>query len=187
MSTGAATPSYNSFKQGKVHKTNFMKKYAIIIFIIPLILSCNSKEEKSRIDLSMEETTINLAIQDWDNAWEAKNVDLAVKHYANDTDWTNAFGARVQSKEELRELLKMIFNMDFVMAGENNYGENEITFIDDKTATVRSQNIRVSQKWADGSDMDDRYINHLRVFQKMDGVWLITDHMISQAWPKDPQ
>ena len=70
------------------------------------------------------------------------------------------------------------------MAGENHYGENEITFIDDRTATVRSQNVRKNQKWPDGSKMDDRVVNHLRVYQKMGGRWLITDHMISQAWPK---
>lgn len=164
-----------------------MKKYAIIIFITPLFLNCNTQEEKSKFDSSIEEAAINITVQDWDKAWEEKNVDLAIKHYANDTDWTNAFGARVQSKDELKELLKMIFNMNFVMAGENNYGENEITFINENTATVRSQNIRINQKWADGSNMEDRYINHLRVYQKIDDVWLITDHMISQAWPKGPQ
>lgn len=134
-----------------------------------------------------DQEVINQTIQDWDNAWETKNLELALKHYAKDADWTNAFGDRVQSKNELRELLQFIFNMDFVMAGENNYGENEIKFINGQTATVRSQNIRKNQEWADGSKMDDRYINHLRVYRKVDGRWLITDHMISQAWPKSPE
>lgn len=74
--------------------------------------------------------------------------------------------------------------MDFVMSGENNYGDNEITFIDENHAKVRSQNIRKNQKWPDGSKMDDRYINHLRIYQKMNGSWVITDHKISQAWPR---
>lgn len=164
-----------------------MKKYAIVIFIIPLLLNCNSKEVKSQKKFSKGEAAINQSIQEWDEAWGTKNLDLAVKHYSNETDWTNAFGARVQSKIELKKLLQFIFNMDFVMAGENNYGKNEITFINDNIATVRSQNIRKNQKWADGSKMDDRYINHLRVYQKINGNWLITNHMISQAWPKNPK
>nr|WP_321237489.1 hypothetical protein [uncultured Psychroserpens sp.] len=164
-----------------------MKKIAILFFTIALFLSCNSENTKSSTDLSIDQSIINESIKDWDKAWESKDLNLALKHYANQTDWTNAFGARVQSKEELKELLQRIFNMDFVMAGENNYGENEITFVNDKIAKVRTQNIRKNQKWADGSKMDDRYINHLRIYQKIDGHWLITDHMISQAWPTDPK
>lgn len=147
-------------------------------------MSCDSENTKSSNDLSKDKSIIDKTISDWDKAWETKDVDLAIKHYTSQTDWTNAFGARVQSKEALESLLNRIFNMDFVMSGENNYGENEITFINDKTAVVRSQNIRKNQKWPDGSKMDDRIINHLRIYQKSDDIWLITDHLISQAWPR---
>lgn len=165
-----------------------MKKYVIIFLIIPLLLSCNSQETKSPKDFTKDESAINQSIHDWDNAWENKNVELAIKHYSDKTDWTNAFGRRVQSKDELKDLLKFIFNMDFVMAGENNYGKNEITFLNDSTATVRSKNIRINQRWSDGSRMDDRHINHLRIYQNINGNWLITNHMISQAWPhKNPK
>lgn len=165
-----------------------MKKFVIVFLIIPLLLSCNSQETKSPKDFTRDESAINQSIQDWDNAWGNKNVELAIKHYSNKTDWTNAFGRRVQSKDELKDLLKFIFNMDFVMDGENNYGKNEITFLNDSTATVRSKNIRINQRWPDGSRMDDRHINHLRIYQNINGNWLITNHMISQAWPhKNPE
>ncbi|WP_420603476.1 hypothetical protein [Flagellimonas sp.] len=164
-----------------------MKNTVSILFAVALFLSCNSEKKESSIDLTNDKLVIDQTIKDWDKAWETKNLELALKHYADQTDWTNAFGDRVQSKEELKDLLGFIFNMDFVMAGENNYGENEITFINDSTVTVRSQNIRKNQEWADGTKMDDRYINHLRIYQKRNDVWLITNHMISQAWPKDPK
>ncbi len=157
------------------------------IFILTVLIGCDSKVKKSPVDFAVQDSLINQTINDWDIAWETKDLELALKHYADDTDWTNAFGDRVQSKKELRELLDFIFNMDFVMAGENNYGENEITFLNDSIATVRSLNIRKNQMWADSTKMDDRYINHLRIYQKVNGTWLITDHMISQAWPKDPK
>lgn len=161
-----------------------MKKLAFVLCVCYLFLGCDTKSPDLKRDHDTDIEEINNTIQDWDKAWETKNVQLAIRHYSDDTDWTNAFGARVQSKEELEELLDRIFNMDFVMAGENNYGENEITFINDSIAKVRSQNIRKNQKWPDGSQMDDRYINHLRIYQKINGVWLISDHMISQAWPR---
>ncbi|QNJ98138.1 Cif family virulence factor [Constantimarinum furrinae] len=161
-----------------------MKKLVFTLCILFSIVSCDSEKTELTIDYSSDLKEINKTIKDWDIAWETKDLNLAIKHYSDSTDWTNAFGARVQSKEELKELLNRIFNMDFVMSGENNYGQNEINFINDKTATVRSQNIRKNQKWPDGSKMDDRVINHLRIYQKFNDVWLITDHMISQAWPR---
>ncbi len=156
----------------------------MFLCIIGTILACSPKKEKSSIDYDSEQNEINNTIADWDKAWETKDLELAITHYAEKTDWTNAFGDRVQSKNELKELLEFIFSLDFVMTGENDYGTNEIIFLNDSVATVRSQNIRKNQEWPDGSKMQDRYINHLRVYQKMGKNWLITNHMISQAWPK---
>ncbi|MCK0162116.1 hypothetical protein [Allomuricauda sp. F6463D] len=70
------------------------------------------------------------------------------------------------------------------MVGENDFSDNEITYLNDSIAMVKSQNIRKNQEWPDGSKMDDRYVNHLRVYKNKDGEWLIINHMISQAWPK---
>ncbi|WP_298895125.1 hypothetical protein [uncultured Psychroserpens sp.] len=162
-----------------------MKKLAFTLCMLFSIWSCDSNKTELTIDHSSDLKKINKTIKDWDIAWETKDLNLAIKHYTDETDWTNAFGARVQSKEKLKDLLNRIFNMDFVMSGENNYGENEITFVNDSIATVRSQNIRKNQKWPDGSIMEDRIINHLRVYQKLNDNWFITDHMISQAWPRE--
>ena len=146
-----------------------------------MFLSCNAQEKQSLKDFTKDEAVINKSIKDWENANLNKDLELAIKHYSDQTNWTNAFGVKIHSKEELREFLLVIFNMDYVLVGENNYEKNQITFINENTATVWSKNIRTNQKWADNSNRDDSYINHLRVFQKNDGIWQITDHLISQA------
>ena len=161
-----------------------MKRIGYSFTLCYLFISCNTTKPESKIDYDAAKAQINTTIAEWDHAWETKNVEQAIKYYSEDIDWTNAFGARVQSKEELQELLETIFGLDFVMAGENDYGENEITFLNDSIATARSLNIRKNQRWPDGSKMDDRHINHLRLYKNIDGEWLIVHHMISQAWPK---
>lgn len=161
-----------------------MKSLRSICIVALIFLSCNTQKSNPIKDYEMDREIINKTIAAWDKAWEDKNLEMALQYYAEKTDWTNAFGDRVQSKEDLRKLLGFIFNMDFVMAGENDYGDNEIIFLNDSIATVRSLNIRKNQKWPDGSKMEDRHINHLRVYEKINGDWLITNHMISQAWPK---
>ena len=130
-------------------------------------LACYSKGTDSSNEARKDELVINQTIQDWDRAWESKDLELALKHYSDDIDWTNAFGDRVQSKDELKELLSFIFNMDFVMAGENNYGKNDITFLSRNIASVKSLNIRKNQKWPDGSKMEDRRISHLEFMKEL--------------------
>ncbi len=162
-----------------------MKNLAGTLAIVCLIASCETKTSQPQMDYDEARSSINKSIDAWDNGWENKDVELSLKYYADSTDWTNAFGDRVRTKEELRALLETIFGLDFVMSGENDYGENEILFLNDSIATARSLNIRKNQNWPDGTPMADRYNNHLRVYKKINGDWLIISHIISQAWPKN--
>ena len=155
-----------------------------IVFMSTFLFLFSCTQETPKVDRSADIEEIKQTITDYDEGWDAKNIDLVLSGYAENIDWTNAFGDRVQGKAELRELLKTIFSLDFVMSGKNNYQEPDISFPSDHIALVRSTNIRTGQKWPDGRPMADRVINHLRVFQEVDGAWNIIHHMISQAHNK---
>ena len=146
------------------------------------MISCTQRNEI--IDHSNDIIQIKKLINDSDKGWESKNLEIVLRGYSKDIDWTNAFGDRRQGKEQLRGLLDTIFGLDFVMAGKNNYQEPYITFPSKDIALARSLNIRTGQLWPDGSTMDDRKINHLRVYQIVDGRWVCINHMISQAHNK---
>ena len=162
-----------------------MFKNGIVFLIVVMFLSCNLRENNQSIkDFAKDETLINQSVKDWEIANATKDLGLAIKHYSNQINWTNTFGVKVHSKEELREFLLILFSMDYVLVGESNYEENEITFLSDSVATVWSKNTRTNQKWTNGSKRGDSQINHLRIYRKNDGIWQITDHLISQAWPK---
>lgn len=170
-------------------------KPKVLLFVWALLLiSCNEKgpaessegnsPAPAKIDRNADIAAIKQSIVNYDQGWDAKDLEKVLAEYSQDIDWTNAFGDRTQGKGELRELLGIIFNLDFVMTGENNYQDPDINFLTEDYAIVRSKNIRTGQKWPDGSDMNDRIINHLRVFQRIDGKWLCINHMISQAHEK---
>lgn len=146
-----------------------------------LLLSMFAPVSASEVD----EALILETLESWDQGWAHKNAELAVTDYADDADWTNAFGDRFQSKEELQAGLEFIFSLDFVMAGDSEGSEfNDITFLTSHVALVRSKVVRVNQKTSTGMLMPDRHINHLRVYENRGGQWLIVSHMISQAQPK---
>ena len=158
-----------------------MRSIFSLLFTV-FLMSCNHTPQKP--DHTSDVRAIEQIINEYDKGWDAKDINLVLSGYSGDIDWTNAFGDRVRGKDQLRALLDTIFSLDFVMSGKNSYQDPEITFPDDELALVRSVNIRTGQKWPDGRPMNDRVINHLRVFQKVDGEWLCINHMISQAHDK---
>ena len=133
-----------------------------------------------------DETAAVLAtLESWNEGWAQKDAALAVRDYAENADWTNAFGDRFQSKEELQKGLEFIFNLDFVMAGESGGDEfADVRFLTPDIALIRSKLVREGQQFSTGETRPDRHINHLRVLERQNGEWKIVSHMISQALEK---
>jgi len=140
----------------------------------------------SAVDMPQDEREAVLKTLDsWEEGWRTKDAAAAVRDYADDCDWTNAFGDRFEGKEALEEGLEFIFGLDFVMAGQSEGNAfQDVTFLTSDVALIRSKLVRVGQETGTGEVMADRHVNHLRVLQKRHGRWVIVSHMISQAKEK---
>ncbi len=155
-----------------------MTKRLLASLISIILLSMSVPAIASEVD----EALILETLESWNQGWAHRNAELAVNDYAADADWTNAFGDRFQSKEELRKGLEFLFSLDSVMAGDSAGHEfDDITFLSSDVAVVRSKLVRVNQQTSTGELIPDRHINHLRVYEKRSGQWLIVSHMISQT------
>jgi uncharacterized protein (TIGR02246 family) len=155
-------------------------KYLILFLLITALWSPNSLAQSDA-----DEAKILATFESWNRGWVEADADLAVQDYADDADWTNAFGDRFEGKAALRKGLSFIFGLGFVMSGDSAGNEyNDVTFLSSDVAIVRSKLVRSGQKTSSGEMMPDRHINHLRVYQKRDERWLIVSHMISQAMAK---
>jgi uncharacterized protein (TIGR02246 family) len=140
----------------------------------------------SAVDMPQEEREAVLkTLESWSEGWRTKDAAVAARDYADDCDWTNAFGDRYQGKKALEKGLASIFGLDFVMAGQSEGNTLEdVTFLTPEVALIRSKLVRVGQETSTGEVMADRHVNHLRVLQKRDGRWVIVSHLISQAKEK---
>ena len=147
----------------------------ILAFNLNTFVKAQNKDDKQQIETIIK--TIALG-------WKEKDVEKTTKHYDDNVDWTNAFGDRMQSKEELKVLLKEIYSFDFVMKGKSESQYNDISFLTPKIAIIRSKTIVKGQEWGDGTKMKDRHNHHLMVLQKKDKEWKVISHLISQAWTK---
>ncbi len=124
-------------------------------------------------------------LDSWNRGWAEKDATLAVEAYAEDVDWTNAFGDRFQGRDSLEEGLKFIFGLGFVMAGDSGGNEfADVTFLTSDVALLRSKLVRTGQKTRNDETMPDRHIHHLRVLHRREGEWQIVSHLISQAHDK---
>lgn len=155
-----------------------MPRSILIVFLL-LAASCAATPGDAERD------AVVATLDSWNQGWAEEDVELAIADYAEDCDWTNAFGDRFQGKQELREGLTFIFGLPFVMAGDSAVNEYEdVRFLSSNVALLRSQLVRAGQRNSDGAPMPDRHIHHLRVLERRDGRWWIVSHLISQAQVK---
>lgn len=151
------------------------KVFLLLLVCSPIFVKAQNDADKQQI-----ETIIKTIAQ----GWKEKNVDKTTKHYDDAVDWTNAFGDRMQTKDQLKALLTEIYSYDFVMKGKSENQYNDIDFLTPEIAVVRSKTVVKGQEWGDGTAMKDRHNHHLMVFQKKDNDWKVISHLISQAWTK---
>ena len=139
----------------------------------------------ARSQTAADSAAVLMTLDSWNRGWAEADADLAVQAYAEDVDWTNAFGDRIQGRDALRAGLAFIFGLDFVMAGDSGDNEfTELTFLTPDVALIRSKLVRIGQQTQRGERLPDRHVHHLRVLQRRDGEWQIVSHLISQAHEK---
>ena len=156
-----------------------MKTY----FYALIFVLCSSSFVTAQTDADSK--AILKTLDSWNQGWAKKDAALAIQDYAENVDWTNAFGDRFQSRDDLKKGLEFIFRLDFVMAGTSGRNEFEdVTFLTPDVALLRSKLVRTGQKTSEGEKMPDRHIHHLRVLKRRDGKWQSVSHIISQSQPK---
>lgn len=128
-----------------------------------------------------DRSAILQAVENWEQGWNEGNITLLTQDYADDADWTNAFGRRVQGRDSLAARLRWILSRANITAGQSEYVYNDLTFLTPNIALLRSKAIVEGQLRPDGEPMGDRHIHHLRVFERRNDRWLIVSHLISQA------
>lgn len=127
---------------------------------------------------------VEAAVENWMNAWERRDPDLAVCDYAEKTDWTNVFGVTCTSRAELRTVVADMFSQPHVMAGHDTVIGQDIRFIGADVALAKTRVERHGQLLGTGEPMGTRHTTHLRVLVRGDDGWKIVSHLISDARPE---
>jgi uncharacterized protein (TIGR02246 family) len=140
-----------------------------------------SRRDADAAMTSEDRRAIVEAVESWTAAWENGDWRPATQHYAEDADWTNAFGVTCTSRAELDATLAQILSLPHVMAGRDDVGGHEIRSVGPDVVLVTTRIERSGQLTRSGQPLGRRQTTHLRVFARSDGDWKIVSHLISDA------
>ncbi len=154
-----------------------------LILILGLVVTCLAfGQSTSKLDKNTnpaaDEVAIIQAITNWDRGWKEFNAELATEDYADDADWTNAFGRTRKGKTAIREFLTGLFSAPEMRARTSSPSTISIKFVRPDVAVVSSYRETVGQKTASGREYPTRKTHDLRVFTKEKGRWVIVSHLI---------
>lgn len=151
-----------------------------------ILLGTATLDAESQV--ATDSTAIMQAVERWERAWTMQDPVLAARDYAADADWTNAFGMRRIGRASIEVLLKEVFSLPFVMAGDTEHQYHDLRFLGEGVATVRSLALREGQQLPDGTVEPTRRTNHLRVFANRGNGWVIVSHLIGdERTPGQPR
>ena len=156
-----------------------MKRLFIFFITLPGAMIASGQNLSSQ-----DSVQILSVINDWNRAWQTKDHVLAAKGYSHDARFTNAFGDKRNGQKEVQDLLKAVFALPFVMAGNSETTEHRYQVLNGANVIVHTSVIRKGQQTPDASALPDRQTTHMRVFQKNSDKWEIKGHLISDARDK---
>jgi uncharacterized protein (TIGR02246 family) len=128
-----------------------------------------------------ERESIEQIIEDWRAGWELGDPRLAARAYADDADWTNAFGVTRRGRAAIEAALSEMFSKTHVMAGRDTVVGVEVRLVRRDVAVARTRVERTGQLTRSGEPMGTRQTTHLRVLEHSEAGWRIISHLISDA------
>lgn len=136
------------------------------------------REDKKREEAAVGEVLVRLARGFAAN--DARGLDAL---YAEDADWTNAFGTTLHGREAIAVYLAKLFADQRFEAGRlAGEPQASIRFVGEGRAAVAKTYVeREGQQTVEGKELPVRRNHSLKVLERRDGRWVIVSEMYMDA------
>jgi uncharacterized protein (TIGR02246 family) len=121
-------------------------------------------------------------MRDFSIAWGSGDAEGAASAYAEDVEWTNAFGDVSRGSEALERKFEQLFtdvDADASEGEETNYQPVSMRFVGSDVAIVHGVTTSRRGSGVDGSD--ERRVHLTFVMAKQGGEWRIVHQVIMDA------
>ena len=112
-------------------------------------------------------------------AFREFDADGAASTYAEDADWTNAFGVRQHGRANIQQYLTKLFALpQFRSRSQSGPAEISVRFLRPDVAVVHRRSEFAGQRGPSNEDLPPRKIHRLIVLTKETGNWLIASELV---------
>lgn len=121
-------------------------------------------------------------MQQFGEAWGRGDAEAVAAHYADDAEWTNAFGDVVRGADSLQVFLTELFSQDSdtTATGETmNYRPLSMRYLGDDVAIVHG--VTTSTRGEARGGEGERRVHITYVYAREEGAWQIVHQMIMDA------
>lgn len=156
-------------------QTTFKLYAAIVVMALSIFIA----EPVLAADTKTDEAAIREIIARWDNGWVNFDAAIASQDYADDADWTNAFGLSRKGRPEILQFLERLYKSPQITPRRSTPSQSVIRFPRPDIAVAASYRETVGQKTASGGEYPTRKTRDLRVLVRDNGRWVIVSHLIA--------
>ena len=133
-------------------------------------------------DRSGDEEAVENVLRTLAKGFAEQDTTELAKLYAEDADWTNAFGTTRHGREEICEYLENLFaDPHFTQGKLLGEPEGSIRFLRDDVAVAKTYVERAHQETVEGDEIPTRRNHSLKVLINQDDRWVIVSEMYMDA------
>src|SRR5436190_18243751 len=139
----------------------------VLAICVPLVAAADDKD------------TVTSVVERNIAAFRAFDAGRVSSAYADDADWTNAFGVRRRGRADIREFLTNLFaRPQFRARAQSGPSEMSARFAGPDVAIVQTFAEIVGQRGPNNEELPPRKLHRLMVLTKNAGDWLIVSELV---------
>jgi len=77
----------------------------LVIAAVSIVFGQSTNKKASSRGNAQDEEAIKQVVANWDEGWKEFDAQLVTQDYAEDADWTNAFGVERKGRAEIHKFL----------------------------------------------------------------------------------
>jgi len=125
-----------------------------------------------------DEAAVRAIVNHWQQTWEHFDASYLKGDFAEDADWQNAFGVRIQGGAKILEFMTGMVKRPTVQGRQTTWDDPEIRFVRADVALAYRNYRTVGQKTAVGKEMPQRNTHASWFLTKDGGRWRIVSQVI---------
>ncbi len=126
-----------------------------------------------------DEVAIRTIVKHWQQMWDKFDASVLTNDYADDADWLNAFGVRIQGASKILAFMEGMVKRPNVQGRRTTWEEPKIRFLRADVAIASRDYQTAGHKTLDGKEMPLRRTHATWILTKDGGRWRIASQLIS--------